>query len=111
MTKPELSRYYNSELFIHNKKGLLKATKQGFLKIWPGITESLIKKHLYKSINNTMVHLHMKRQGASSTRNTIPDTDLGENIKTNISFCVTIYPNVPHEGEIYSDLCGRFPIM
>ena len=37
-TKPELSKYYNSALFISTKTSLLKEIKQGFLNTWLGLT-------------------------------------------------------------------------
>ena len=61
-------------------------------------------------MNTKMDHLHMKIQGVKPTRKT-PDTYLEENIKTNLVFCITIKPSVIHEGKIYSELCGRFPII
>ena len=78
-TKPELSNYYHSALFIPKKTSVLQAIKRGFLNTWPGLTEGLIKKNLDNSINKKMVHLHMNHQGAQSTNNTTPDTDLGYN--------------------------------
>ena len=62
-SKPELSQYLHSALFIPTKAMLIKAIKQGFLKTWLGLTEKLITSHLEKSSNTTMGHLHMIRQG------------------------------------------------
>ena len=45
-TKPELTQYLHAALFRPTSERLLKATKQGFLKSWPGLTENLIKNHL-----------------------------------------------------------------
>ena len=45
-SKPEPSQYLHEALFIPTASSLLKATKQGFLKTWPDLTEKLIKKHL-----------------------------------------------------------------
>ena len=85
-SKPELAQYLNTALFIPTSASLLKATKQVFLKTWPGITEKLIKKHLEKSRNTNMVHLHVRRQGLKSTKEKPPDTDLEYNIKTNVVY-------------------------
>ena len=57
-----------------------------------------------------MGHLNMRRQGLQSTKETPNDTDLEENIKTNVVFFTTVEPSTTKEGNIYSDLCGRFPI-
>ena len=62
-TKTELSRYYHAVLFIPTNTILLKASKQVFLNSCPGMSESSIIKHLGESINTTIGHLHMNRQG------------------------------------------------
>ena len=67
-TKPERAKYYHAALFIPTNTSLIKSTKQGFLKTCPGLTGGLIKKHLYKSMNTNIFHLHMKIQGVHSTR-------------------------------------------
>ena len=60
--KPELAQYLHASLFISKRTSLLKASKQGLLKTWSGLTENIIKKHLEKSTNTTMGKLHMRRQ-------------------------------------------------
>ena len=62
-SKPELSQYLHAALFSPTTASLLEAIKQGYLKTWPGLTEKLIKKHLDKSRNTAMGHLHIRRQG------------------------------------------------
>ena len=59
-TKPILAEYFYSTLFSPMTSIVLKAIRKFFLKTWPGITERLINKYLKKSMNNAMVHLHMK---------------------------------------------------
>ena len=61
-SKPELAQYLHAEISGPDSASLLKEIKQGFLKTWPGLTEKVIKKHLEKSRNTTMVHLRMRRQ-------------------------------------------------
>ena len=58
-----------------------------------------------------MGHIHIKRQGAKSTSNTTPYTDLGDHTKTNLECYVTNDPNVTHEGKLCSDLCALFSII
>ena len=60
-TKPELAQYLHAALFSPTASSLLKSIKQVFLKTWPGLIENLIKKHLEKSMNMKMGHLHMRR--------------------------------------------------
>ena len=70
--------------------------------MWPVLTEKLIKKHLEKSSNTTIGHLHMRIQGLQPTKETPPDTDLEEKIKINLVFCTTVDPSTTKEGKIYS---------
>ena len=108
-SKPELAHYLHAALFSPTTASFLKAIKQVFLKTWPGLTEKFIKKHLEKSRNEKIVHLHTRRLGIQSTKAKPPVTDLGEKIKTNLVFCKTVYPSTTKEGKIYSDICGSFP--
>ena len=77
--------------------------------MWPGLTETFIKKHLYKSRNTTMGHLHMRIQGLKSNKDKPHDTDMEYKIKTNVVYYTTVDPRTTKEGKIYLDLCGRFP--
>ena len=108
-SKPELDQYLHAALFSPTTASLLKAIKQGFLKTWPGLIEKLIKKHLEKSRNTKMGHLHMRRQGLQSTKEKPPDTDLEEKIKTNVVYCTDVDSITSKEGNIYSYLCRRSP--
>ena len=110
-TKPELSQYLHAALLSPTEASLLKPTKQDFLKTWPGLTENRINNHLEKPINKTMVHLHIRRKGLQSTINKPPYKHLDDKIKTNFSFCTTVDPSSTNEGKIYSNICGRFPIV
>ena len=67
-SKPELSHYLHAALFSPTIESILKAIKQGFLKTWTGLTEKIIKKHLDKSSNKIMGHLHMRAKGLQSTK-------------------------------------------
>ena len=102
--KPELTQYLHVSLFIPTAS-LLNATKQDFPNTWPGLIEKLIKKHLEKSGNKKMGHLHTRRQGLQSTREKPPYTDLEEKRK-NVVFCTTVKPITTEEGkytQIYAD--------
>ena len=54
-----------------------------------------------------MGHLHMIIQGLQSTKEKPPDTDLKDNIKTNVVYFKTVEHSTTKEGKIYSDICGR----
>ena len=53
----------------------------------------------------------MKIQGVKSTRKKAPDTDIINNRKTNLVFCITVGPSDYNKGKIYSDICRCFLIM
>ena len=99
-SKPELAQYLHAALFSPTTASLVKAIRQGFLKMCQGLTEKLIKNHLEKSRNKTIVHLHMRRQGLQLTKEKPLDTDLEENIKTNVVFFTTVEPSTTKEGKI-----------
>ena len=82
-SKPEPAKYLHASLLIPTTASVTKAIKQGLLKTWPGITEKLIKKHLEKSRNTTMGHLHMRIQGFQTTKEKPPGIDPEDKIKTN----------------------------
>ena len=90
--KQEIVKYLHAALFSPTTASLHKAIKQGFLKTCPDLTEELIKKHLDKSSNTTMRHLHTKRKGLKSTRENPPDTDLEDKITTYVAYCTTVEP-------------------
>ena len=56
-----------------------------------------------------MGHPHMRRQGLQPTKEKPPDTYLKDKIKTNVVYCTIVDPSTTKGGNIYSDLCGRFP--
>ena len=76
--------------------------------MWPVLTEKLIKKHLEKSSNTTIGHLHMRIQGLQPTKETPPDTDLEDTTKK-CSVFTTVDHITTKEEKIYSDLCGNLP--
>ena len=75
-TKPELAQYLHASLVCPATASPLKAIKQGLLRTWTGFTENLTKKHLEKSRNTTMGHLHIIIQVLKSTIDKSPETYL-----------------------------------
>ena len=56
-----------------------------------------------------MIHLHMRKQELKPTREKLLDTDMEDKSKKNVFFFTTIDPSTKNEGNVYSDLCRRFP--
>ena len=80
-TEPELSQYLHAALFSPTTASLSKEIKQGFLEIWPGLTENIINNDIQKSRNTTMGHLHSIIQGLQLTREKLTDIDLEDKRK------------------------------
>ena len=99
--KPELANNFHDKLFTPKRTSLLKAIKKCFLKTLPDLTEGLINKHIEKSMNITIGHLHMRLQGLKSTRKTTPYKYIEENLKTNVFFCDTMYAGTTQWGKFY----------
>jgi hypothetical protein len=81
---------------------------------WPGLTEEAIHKYLKITPATAMGHMHQKRQNIRSTSKIVEVTsdledvsvtpvDTGE--KTNLVYAVVI-----DQGQLYTDLTGRFPV-
>ena len=82
--KLERAQYFYAVLFILTTTSILKAINLGFLRIFSGFTEGLIKKHLENFMSTTLRHLHMRMQGLKLTRDKPRDTDLEDKCKTNV---------------------------
>jgi hypothetical protein len=82
--------------------------KDGHLITWPGLTEDAINKHLKLTPTTAMGHMNQRRQNIRSTskappvQQQSPDPDLGS--KTHL-----VYAVVADQGELYTDLTGKFP--
>ena len=93
-TKPELAQYLHAVLFSPTKASLIKAIRKGFLRIWQARTEKVIRKHIDKSTNTTMGHIHIIIKRLQSTRQRYPDTDIEDKRKTN-EFSAPLLNQVP----------------
>jgi hypothetical protein len=105
-----LVHYVYKALFSPTKSALLQAIKDGHLITWPGLTEDAISKHLKLSPAMNMGHMNQRRQNIRSTSKTpiadqpTPDTDLGT--RTHLVYAVVV-----DQGQIYTDLTGKFPVQ
>jgi hypothetical protein len=89
---------------------MLQAVKDGHPITWPGLTEDAINKHLKLTPATAMGHMNQRRQNIRSTSNAQPekqqpqDTDLGTNTHL-------VYAVIVDQGQLYTDLTGRFPVQ
>jgi hypothetical protein len=104
-----LVHYLQKALFSLKKSAMLQAVKAGHLITWPGLMEDAIKKHLKLKPATTMGHMNQRRQNIRSTSNApiekepTLDTDLGT--KTHPMYAVVV-----DQGQLYTDLTGKFPV-
>jgi hypothetical protein len=104
-----LIHYLHKALFSQTKAAMLQAVKEGHLITWPGLTEDAINKHLKLTLATSMSHMSQRRHNIRSTSNAPTekqqplDTDLGT--KTHLVYAVVV-----DQGQLYTDLTGRFPV-
>jgi hypothetical protein len=108
-----LVNYLHKGMFSPTKAALFKAVKQGHLATWPGLTEDAINKHLRLTLATEMGHMDQKRQNIRSTSKAVTinldleDTTVtpaGTREKTHFFNAAVI-----DQGQLYTDLTGRFP--
>jgi hypothetical protein len=101
--------YLHKALLSPTKSATLQAVKDGHLITWPGLTEDSINKHLKLTPATAMGHMNQRRQNIRYTlkapiaHSPTPDTDLGS--KTHL-----VYSVVVDQGQLYTDLTGKFPV-
>jgi hypothetical protein len=104
-----LVHYLHKALFSPTKSAMLQSVKDGHMITWPGLTEDAINKHLKLTPATAMGHLNQRRQNIRSTskapigKQQTSDTDLGT--KTHLVYAVVV-----DQGQIYTDLTGKFPV-
>jgi hypothetical protein len=104
-----LVHYFQKALFSPTKYALLQAVTNGHLVTWPGLTEDAIHKHLKLTPATAMVHMNQRRQNIRSTSKTpiedVPTTDTNLGTKTHLIYAILV-----DQGQLYTDLTGKFPV-
>jgi hypothetical protein len=104
-----LVHYLHKAVFSPTKFALLQAVKEGHLITWPGLTEHAINKHLKLTPATVLGHMNQQSQNIQSNSKApieiqpTLDTDLGT--KTHLVYAVVV-----HQGQLYTDLTGKFPV-
>jgi hypothetical protein len=104
-----LVHYLHKSLFSQTKAAMLQAVTDGHLITQPGLTEDAINKHLKLTLATAMGHMNQRRQNIRSTskapaeKQQTPDKDLGT--KTHVVYAVVV-----DQGQLYTDLTGKFPV-
>jgi hypothetical protein len=100
-------------MFSPTKSALLQAVKNGHLIACPGLTEQAINNNLKMTPATAMGHLHQSRQNIWSTSKasitsgmedeSVAPAGLGS--KTHFVYAVVV-----DQGQLYTDLTGKFPV-
>jgi hypothetical protein len=109
-----LVTYLHKAVFSPTKSALLQAMKNGHLTTWPGLTEQVINKHLKMTPATAMIHMSQRLQNIHSTcmnsttsameYETVTPASLGSNTHL-------VYDVVTDQGQLYTDLTGRFTVI
>jgi hypothetical protein len=112
-TKPQLIQYYYAACFSPVQSTWIKAIQRGAFKSWPGLTVEAVWKHFTKAVSTTLGHMHQTPQGIRSTkpRSNNTQSPIIQEDRTNIVYLAIINPKDPRSGNIYTNLCGRLPIL
>jgi hypothetical protein len=108
-----LVNYLNKSMCSPTKSALLRAVKNGHLIIWPGLTEQAINKHLKMTPATAMGHMNQRRQNIRSTSKVSITSDIEDETVTPVgvgSKTHFVYAVVIEQGQLYTDLTGRFPV-
>jgi hypothetical protein len=100
-------------MFIPTKSALLQAVNNFHLITWPGLTEQAINKHLKMTPATTMGHMHQLHQKIRSTSKVSITSDIEDEAVTPAGFgskTHLVYAVVIDQGQLYTDLTGRFPV-
>ena len=122
--RQDLAAYHHAALGSPAQSTLLRAISKGHLHTFPGLTTSLITKHLPKSIATTMGHQDQESKNIRSTTRIFPDptgpaqdlqdtdsSDLAPSIEPRShQLCAMMFEKQAVLKSSYSDQTGRFPV-
>jgi hypothetical protein len=100
-------------MFSPTKSALLQAVKNGHLITWPGLTEQAINKYLKMMPATAMGHLNQRRQNIRSTSKASITSDMEDEALTPTGLGSKnhfVYAVVVDQGQLYTDLTGKFPV-
>ena len=108
--KKDLANFLSKSLFSPRLSTLKKAIKNNFLSSFPGLTETLVDKHLLPSVATEFGHLKQEKQHLQSTSTMVSDDNdffPPRDEKTrDIIYAITEYNQ---KDVAAADLTGRFP--
>ena len=119
-TKKDLAQYLHLTCWSPTPTTWKQAVELGFFATFPGLSPSLISKHLPRSIATSKGHLKQLRKNLRSTKSLNSTTDeahimtaldypSGPNARTNLVTFKTVTEHEP-TGAVATDQTGQFPI-
>jgi hypothetical protein len=94
-TKADLAMFLHAALYSPVPSTVLRAIERAHFESWPGLTTSLVTKHLAKSLATSKGHLRTQQKNIQSTKNTQ---------QNNIPSTKNTQPNNMQSTKITSDL-------
>ena len=118
-TKQDLSGYHHASNFSPTPSTFLRAIRNNHYHSWPGLTVSLVTKHLEKSLATSKGHLRMQQKNVQSTKisKDLPiaaSLDVAPSQEPNNPRTHVVYATVMPMDELrksYSDQTGQFPVQ
>ena len=111
-SKKELAAYYASTVYNMRPSTLIRAIKRNYLDSWPGLTASLISRHLPKSLASAKGHLDQEFKNLQSTSTAeieeLPHQE-PNNVKTQ-HMVAALIQSTDLPSKSYSDQTGKFPV-
>jgi hypothetical protein len=119
-TKQDLAVFLHACAFSPLPSTFLRAVQKGHFDSWPGLTPSLVTRHLRKSLATSKGHLRMQQKNLQSTKPitaALPiavslDFDPSQepnNARTHAVFATILTSSDLHKS--YSDQTGKFPVQ
>ena len=119
-TKRDLAAFLHGTLFSPTPSTLIHAIKNNHFITWPGLTESLIRKHLPKAIATSKGHLCGQQKNIKSTKPELDSLPMAtsldiapsqepSNSKTNNLFIALL--TTESICKSFSDQTGQFPVQ
>jgi hypothetical protein len=108
-----LVNYLYKAMFSPTKSDLLQAVKNGHIITWPGLTEQEINKYLKMTPATAMGLMNQRRQNIRSNSTVSITSDIEDETVTPAGFSSkhnSVYAVVIDQGQLYTDLMGRFQV-
>ena len=105
-------QFLHAACFSPTIKTFLQAIKNGDLKSWPGLTQSLVKQFLQDQPATALGHLRQERKNLQSTNlETHDDNFTPPTIPTRTHETICTIIDFRQKEKAYADLTGRFPFV